>query len=110
MGEIVASALQESGTARVVGTRTSGNVAGARLFPLANGGGIQVTVLQIESGHGAALNDVGVVPDDAVEMQDDRLLDGVDVQLEAGLHYLEAAVKTTRAAWVRNWIRLPEAA
>ena len=65
MGEIVASALQESGVARVVGTRTSGNVAGARLFPLANGGGIQITVLQIASGRGAMLNDVGVMPDEA---------------------------------------------
>src|SRR5262249_21128655 len=93
MGEITASALQEAGAARVVGTRTSGNVAGARLFPLSNGGGMQVTVLQIASGRGATLNDVGVVPDEAVEMQDDRLLDGVDVQLEAGLRYLEAATR-----------------
>jgi carboxyl-terminal processing protease len=110
MGEIVASALQESGVARVVGTRTSGNVAGARLFPLANGGGIQVTVLQIASGHGAMLNDVGVLPDEAIEMQDERLLDGVDAQLEAGLRYLEAATRTPRAAWLLNWPGLPEAA
>jgi carboxyl-terminal processing protease len=110
MGEIVASALQEDGAARVVGTRTSGNVAGARLFPLSNGGGIQVTVLQITSGRGVALNDVGVAPDEAVEMQDGRLLDGVDVQLEAGLRYLEAATRTPRAAWLPDWPRLPEAA
>jgi carboxyl-terminal processing protease len=110
MGEIVASALQESGVARVVGTRTSGNVAGARLFPLSNGGGIQITVLQIASGRGVTLNDVGVVPDEPVEMNDDRLLDGVDVQIEAGLRYLEAAIRTNRAAWMPDLTRLAEAA
>ncbi len=110
MGEIVASALQEAGAARIVGTKTSGNVAGARLFPLSNGGAIQVTVLQISSGRGAALNDVGVLPDEPIEMQDDRLLDGVDVQLEAGLRYLEAATRAPRAAWLPNWQVLLEAA
>jgi carboxyl-terminal processing protease len=110
MGEIVASALQEAGAARIVGTKTSGNVAGARLFPLANGGALQVTVLEITSGRGALLNDIGVVPDEAIEMQDDRLLDGIDVQLEAGLRYLEAATRAPRAALLPAWQVLPEAA
>jgi len=110
MGEIVASALQESGTARVVGTRTSGNVAGARLFPLSNGGALQITVLQITSGRGSVLNDIGVVPDEPVEMQDDLLLNGVDVQLEAGLRYLTSAVRVIPSAWIPRGLARPEAA
>ena len=83
MGEILSSALQEAGAARVVGTQTAGSVAGARLFPLTNGGALQITVLTITSGRGAALNDIGVTPDVSVDLSDDDLLGGVDVQLEA---------------------------
>jgi carboxyl-terminal processing protease len=88
MGEILASALQESGAARVVGTQTAGSVAGARLFPLANGGALQITVLTITSGRGTVLNDVGLKPDVAIDLSDDDLLGGVDVQLETGIRNL----------------------
>jgi carboxyl-terminal processing protease len=91
MGEILSSALQENGVARVVGTATSGSVAGARMFPLANGGALQITVLTITSGSGAALNDVGVQPDQQVDLTDDDLLSGVDAQLEAGIEALGSA-------------------
>jgi carboxyl-terminal processing protease len=91
MGEILSSALQEAGVAKVVGTQTAGSVAGARLFPLANGGALQITVLTITSGQGAVLNDVGVTPDVAIDLSDDDLLDGVDVQLETGIRSLSVA-------------------
>jgi carboxyl-terminal processing protease len=85
MGEILTSALQEAGAARVVGTQTAGSVAGARLFPLTNGGALQITVLKITSGRGAALNDIGVTPDVSVDLSDDDLLGGIDIQLEAAI-------------------------
>jgi carboxyl-terminal processing protease len=88
MGEILGSALQEAGVTRVVGTQTAGSVAGARLFPLANGGALQITVLTITSGRGAVLNDVGLTPDVAIDLSDDDLLGGVDVQLETGIRSL----------------------
>jgi carboxyl-terminal processing protease len=88
MGEILGSALQESGVSRVVGTSTAGSVAGARLFPLANGGALQITVLTITSGSGQILNDVGVKPDIAVDLSDDDLLRGIDAQLETGIRSL----------------------
>lgn len=88
MGEILGSALQEAGAARVVGTQTAGSVAGARLFALANGGALQITVLTITSGRGAVLNDVGLTPDVAIDLSDDDLLGGVDVQLETGIRNL----------------------
>jgi len=88
MGEILSSALQEAGVARVVGTSTAGSVAGARLFPLANGGALQITVLTITSGRGLVLNDVGVKPDVAVDISDDDLLRGIDAQLETGIRSL----------------------
>lgn len=88
MGEILSSALQEAGVARVVGTTTAGSVAGARLFPLTNGGALQITVLTITSGRGSILNDIGVKPDVAADLSDDDLLHGVDAQLESGIQSL----------------------
>lgn len=88
MGEILSSALQENGVSKVVGMTTSGSVAGARMFPLANGGSLQITVLTITSGKGVVLNDVGVRPDVQVDLSDDDLLSGVDAQLEAGIKAL----------------------
>jgi C-terminal peptidase prc len=88
MGEILGSALQESGVSKVVGTVTAGSVAGARLFPLANGGALQITVLTITSGSGKILNDVGVKPDVTVDLSDDDLLRGIDAQLETGIRSL----------------------
>lgn len=95
MGEILSSALQENGVSRVVGTTTSGSVAGARMFPLANGGALQITVLTITSGNGVVLNDVGVKPDQQVDLSDDDLLSGVDAQLEAGIKALGGAARRT---------------
>lgn len=88
MGEIVSSALQEAGAAQVVGTTTSGSVAGARMYPLANGGALQITVLSIMSGQGQVLNDVGVIPDVPIDLSDDDLVNGFDSQLEAGIRAL----------------------
>jgi carboxyl-terminal processing protease len=105
MGEIVAAALQEAGAGRVVGTPTAGSVAGARMYPLANGGALQITVLTITSGRGAALNDVGITPDEAVDLSDDDLLGGIDAQLEAGLRFLMAAPR--QLGFGRPWIGLP---
>ena len=36
------------------------------------------------------LNDVGVTPDVAIDLSDDDLLGGVDVQLETGIRNLNA--------------------
>jgi carboxyl-terminal processing protease len=113
MGEIVASAMQDAGVSRIVGTQTSGNVAGARMFPLANGGAFQITVLSIVSGRGATLNDVGVTPDERVDFQDDALLSGIDVQLQAGIRYLQTKADGQRAAllpWLPRAVDLAEAA
>jgi carboxyl-terminal processing protease len=110
MGEIVAQALQESGVSRIVGTQTSGNVAGARIFPLANGGAMQITVLSIVSGQGMALNDVGVTPDQVVDLTDDALVNGIDVQLQSSVSYLDSRSGARRAAWAVPFMELPEAA
>lgn len=108
MAEILASALQESGASRIVGMRTAGSVAGARLFPLGNGGALLITVLTITSGRGVVLNDAGVTPDVAVDLSDDDLLGGIDAQLEAGIRSLTPLVEQPRGANVIPFL-LPRA-
>ncbi len=90
MGEILASALGETGSAHLMGVTTSGSVAAAQLFPLTGGSAIQVTVLEITSGHGVLLNGVGVKPTEVIEQSDDELRTGIDSQLAAALAYLRA--------------------
>jgi carboxyl-terminal processing protease len=106
MGEILGSALQEGGVSRVVGTQTSGSVAGARLFPLGNGGAMQITVLTITSGKGVVLNDRGVTPDVAVDLTDSDLVNGVDAQLETGIQLLTGRPAVTGVSILpalRHW-------
>ena len=88
MAEILAAALQENGVARVLGSKTSGNVAGTNLHPLADGSGLAVTVQVIKSGTGRTLNGVGLEPDQAVELDPALLRAGRDTQLDAAVEYL----------------------
>lgn len=97
MSEILASALQENGVARVFGTRTSGNVAASNVHPLADGSGLSVTVWIIKSGQGKPLNNVGLEPDETVELDAKMLREGRDNQLDAALTYVrrEAATRVS---------------
>ena len=55
MGEIFAAAVQDQGVATIIGSTTEGNVAGGKMFPLADGSALQVTVLEIQSSAGKRL-------------------------------------------------------
>ena len=67
MGELFAAAIQANGRGVIVGSSTHGMVAGGKTFPLGDGSGLEVTVLDIRSAAGGRLNGVGVTPDVAVE-------------------------------------------
>ncbi len=66
MAEIFAAAMRERGIARLIGQKTSGNVAASVVFPLDDGSGLQMAIRQIYSGNGVLLDRVGVQPDDAI--------------------------------------------
>jgi carboxyl-terminal processing protease len=109
MSEILASAMQETGTARVIGTKTSGNVAAAIPTPLADGSGLFITVQVIKSGQGKTLNEVGLEPDQVVELDQRQLAAGRDSQLDAALTYVREEA-TARAATSSALPALPRAA
>ena len=98
MGEIFAAAVQEQGVATVVGSTTEGNVAGGKMFPLADGSALQVTVLEIQSSAGKRLNGVGVVPDETVNVDLATALPGDDVVLERAIAVLNGDVPGRTAA------------
>lgn len=88
MGEIFASALQEHEVALLIGETTSGNVAAGQVFPLTDGSALQITVMEIRSGQGKALNGIGVTPDVHVSNSPDDLRRGHDAQLRAAVEHL----------------------
>ena len=98
MSEILAAALQENGVAKVFGVKTAGVVAGTAFHPLSDGSGLSVTFLIIKSGQGRILNDVGLQPDQVVELDAEQLRQGHDNQLEAALAYVrdEMAARANR--------------
>jgi len=98
MSEILAAALQENGVARVIGTKTAGAVAAGVPIPLADGSGLLVTVQIITSPSGKVINEVGLEPDQLVELDPALFRVGKDTQLEAALGYVrgEAAARSGR--------------
>ncbi|MFN8636004.1 MAG: S41 family peptidase [Chloroflexota bacterium] len=87
MSEILAAALQENGIAKIIGTKTAGAVAAGVPVPLADGSGLLVTVQIITAPSGKVINEVGLEPDQVVDLDEAQFRAGKDNQLEAALNY-----------------------
>jgi carboxyl-terminal processing protease len=98
MSEILAAALQENGVARVIGTKTAGAVAAGVPVPLADGSGLLVTVQVITSPSGRVLNEVGLEPDQVVELDPEQFRVGKDTQLDAALSYVREQIAARAAS------------
>lgn len=61
--EIVAGAVRDYGTGKLVGTKTFGKGSVQHLFPLPDGSGVRVTVAKYYTPSGASIHKVGLVPD-----------------------------------------------
>jgi carboxyl-terminal processing protease len=103
MGEILASALRENDAATLFGVKTAGVVSAAQVFPLVDGSGLQVTILEILSGRGAKMNEVGVMPDVAVEFTPADADSGTDPQLDKAVYWLQ-----THPAYAKSSAANPE--
>ena len=90
MGEIFASAMQQHGTATVLGSPTAGSVAAAQVFGLPDGSGLQVTVFEIRAADGQQLNRVGVMPDEVIEPDPSDYASGDDPVLDRAIEILHA--------------------
>lgn len=65
--EILASAMQDSGCATLVGTTTFGKAVIQNTFPLNNGSVFKLTVGQYITRNGSEINHIGLTPDKYVE-------------------------------------------
>jgi carboxyl-terminal processing protease len=61
--EIVTAALEQSGTAKVVGTRSFGKGTFQEVIPLDNGGALDLTVGEYLTRDGRSINGVGIAPE-----------------------------------------------
>lgn len=65
--EILASALQDSGAGKLLGTETYGKAVIQNMYPLTNGSVIKLTVGEYITRNGSKINHVGLTPDIIVE-------------------------------------------
>ncbi|WP_027415551.1 S41 family peptidase [Aneurinibacillus terranovensis] len=82
--EIVTSALQSYGVARVIGTTTYGKGVMQDIQPLKTGGVLKMTVEEYFSPTMKKINEVGITPDFTVDSPDQQLLQAV-AQLNGAL-------------------------
>lgn len=89
-GEMVAAFAQENGLARIVGTRTGGQVLGGANFSVGHGFVLRFPAAGWYTWGGAIVEGRGVQPDDDVLLSVEALRRGKDSQLEAAISRVEA--------------------
>jgi carboxyl-terminal processing protease len=102
--EITAGALEDSGVAKIIGTRTYGKGVVQTVYPLGDGSALKITTARYLTPHGRDINAVGIEPQIVSDIPKDariRLGDPAsDVQLDAAVTYLQSqiAARTTSAS------------
>jgi C-terminal processing protease CtpA/Prc len=84
-GEMVAAFAKENRLARIVGTRTGGQVLGGANFAVGHGFVIRLPAAGWYSWSGAVVEGCGVEPDVDASLSLDKLRHGTDNQLERAL-------------------------
>jgi carboxyl-terminal processing protease len=92
-GELFAGCLQAIGRAVVVGEQSPGAVTESDMTPLPNGAIFMYPVAQLATPDGTVLEGHGVVPNIGVGLDRDKLLNGIDSQLESAIRYLEKEIQ-----------------
>jgi carboxyl-terminal processing protease len=86
--EVFAAALQEMGRARIFGSRTAGAVLSSTVERLPNGDRFQYAFADYVSVTGPRLEGHGVVPDVAVSLSRDALINGNDPVVDAAVEWI----------------------
>jgi carboxyl-terminal processing protease len=86
--EVFAGGLQSVGRARVFGQQTMGAVLPSLLESLPNGDVLQHAIADFATADGRQLEGRGVVPDVAVELTREDLIDGHDATLTAAIEWM----------------------
>ncbi|HEY8836334.1 MAG TPA: S41 family peptidase [Dehalococcoidia bacterium] len=96
--EILASALQESGRASIVGEKSAGIANAANLDALPDGGGLSITSVQtLTPVQRRSLDGQGVLPDSGIAVSDEDIPLGRDRQLDGAVALVSSAAGTGAA-------------
>lgn len=86
--EIVAGAIQDSGRGILIGERTLGKASVQLPHTLSDGSELRVTIARWFTPKGHEIQGIGIIPDIEVEMTQEDLEAGRDLQLERAVEYL----------------------
>ena len=92
-GELFAGSLQAIGRAAVVGERSPGAVTESDMMVLPNGAIFMYPVAQLATPDGTVLEGHGVEPNIEVGLDREKLLKGIDSQLESAIRFLEKEIQ-----------------
>lgn len=87
--ERFSACIQSIGRAVVIGERSSGSVGPSEIKELPNGASLMYLIAQSLTPDGTVLEGHGVIPDIAVGLDREALLDGKDTQLDRAIAYIK---------------------
>ncbi len=89
--EVLAGAMQDYGVATILGETTFGKGTVQNIPPLANGGGLRITVRRWLTPNGNWIHEQGITPNIVVDWNPESDEDQADdIQLQAAIEFLEA--------------------
>ena len=91
--EEFSGAMQANQRAIIIGERTSGSDLVANITVLPNGAIFLYPLAQTQTADGTVIEGRGVIPDIEVSLDRQKLLGGVDSQLEAAIEYIESQME-----------------
>lgn len=94
--EVLASSLRDNQRAKIVGTTTFGKGIIQVLFPLDDGGALKLTTNQYLNLQGKKIHQIGLVPDQEIEAEENENGEEEDVQLDAAVKLLKKQLASAR--------------
>lgn len=88
--EIVAGAIKDTQSGRLFGVKTFGKGSVQSVYRLDSGTAVKITVAKYYTPSGVSIHNVGIEPDEVVELPENSVK---DVQLEAAVDYLKKTLR-----------------
>lgn len=88
--EIVAGAIKDTRSGRLFGVKTFGKGSVQSVYRLDSGTAVKITVAKYYTPSGVSIHNVGIEPDEVVELPENAVK---DVQLEAAVDYLKKTLR-----------------
>lgn len=88
--EIVAGAIKDTGSGRLFGVKTFGKGSVQSVYRLDSGTAVKITVANYYTPSGVSIHNVGIEPDEVVELPENAVK---DVQLAAAVDYLKKTLR-----------------